>query len=156
MGHSSNDEFFVKLQELFDSRKGKDHGMIYLTQKRCTNLSSPLPLNYSSPLLTNSRAVSYDQDLPEATIDNPLPDLHPAKPLPILIRATNGKSKEKRKEKLKVKLSTVVEADALPVFFEKYAEVCKAGMATLKPRDRSKRKGKAKKRKTVAPPAGTS
>ncbi|KAH6653718.1 signal recognition particle, SRP9/SRP14 subunit [Truncatella angustata] len=134
MGHSSNDEFFVKLQELFDSRKGKDHGMIYLTQKR----------------------LSYDQDLPEATIDNPLPDLHPAKPLPILIRATNGKSKEKRKEKLKVKLSTVVEADALPVFFEKYAEVCKAGMATLKPRDRSKRKGKAKKRKTVAPPAGTS
>jgi signal recognition particle subunit SRP14 len=86
--------------------------------------------------------VSYGQeDAPEPTSANPVP----AKPLPILIRATNGKSKEKRKEKLK--LSTVVEADSLPVFFERYAEVCKAGMTTLKPRDRSKRKGKAKKKK---------
>ncbi|KAF2997533.1 hypothetical protein G7054_g1383 [Neopestalotiopsis clavispora] len=120
MGHLSNDEFFVKLLELFDARKGKDHGAIYLTQKR----------------------LSYGQeDAPEPTSANPVP----AKPLPILIRATNGKSKEKRKEKLK--LSTVVEADSLPVFFERYAEVCKAGMTTLKPRDRSKRKGKAKKKK---------
>lgn len=79
------------------------------------------------------------------TSEDPFPDLNPPKPLPILIRATNGKSKEKRKEKLK--LSTVVEADALLVFFDKYAEICKAGMTTLKPRDRSKRKGKARKKK---------
>lgn len=125
MGHLSNDEFFVKLQELFDGRKGKDHGAIYLTQKR----------------------LSYDQAIPEPTSTNPLPDLESSKPLPILIRATNGKSKEKRKANLKLKLSTVVEADALPAFFERYAEVCKAGMTTLKPRDRSKRKGKARKNK---------
>ncbi|KAK9772753.1 putative Signal recognition particle, SRP9/SRP14 subunit [Seiridium cardinale] len=129
MGHLSNDEFFVKLQELFDGRKGKDHGAIYLTQKRCS-------------------AVSYEQDIPEPTSETPFPDLNPAKPLPVLIRATNGKAGEKRKEKLK--LSTVVEAEALPVFFEKYAEVCKAGMTTLKPRDRSKRKGKARKKKGLA------
>jgi signal recognition particle subunit SRP14 len=101
--------------------------------------------------LTLQCVVSYEQDIPAATSENPFPDLDPAKPLPILIRATNGKSKEKRKEKLK--LSTVVAADALPVFFERYAEVCKAGMTTLKPRDRSKRKGKAKKKKGV--PAAT-
>ena len=46
-----------------------------------------------------------------------------------------------------MKLSTVVEADALPVFFDKYADVCKAGMTALKPRDRSKRKDKLKKKK---------
>lgn len=63
----------------------------------------------------------------------------------MLVRATDGKSKERRRDK--VKLSTVVRADALPGFFERYADVCKAGMTTLKPRDRSKRKGKAKKRK---------
>jgi signal recognition particle subunit SRP14 len=94
--------------------------------------------------------VSYDQPLADAPSPDdatPLPDLHPAQPLPILIRATNGKSKEKRNEKLKVKLSTVVEADALSVFFERYAELCKAGMVTLKPRDRSKRKGKARQKK---------
>lgn len=68
--------------------------------------------------------------------------------MPILIRATNGKGAEKRKERIKI--STVVEADALPVFYERYAEVCKAGMATLKPRDRSRRKKTAKRRKVGA------
>ncbi|KAI3319918.1 signal recognition particle, SRP9/SRP14 subunit [Xylariaceae sp. AK1471] len=124
MGHLSNDEFFAKLAELFDSRKGKDHGSIVLTQKR----------------------LSYDQPLPEATDDTVLPDLHPPRPLPILIRATNSKGKEARKAKTKIKLSTIVEPEALPAFFERYAEICKLGMGSLKPRDRSKRKGKAKKK----------
>lgn len=29
-------QFFGRLAELFDHRKGKDHGAIYLVQKRCT------------------------------------------------------------------------------------------------------------------------
>ncbi|KAI0404034.1 signal recognition particle 14kD protein [Xylaria palmicola] len=128
MGHLSNDEFFAKLVELFDQRKGKDHGSIVLTQKR----------------------LSYDQPLPEPSHGADLPDLHPPRPLPILIRATNAKGKDTRKEKRKVKLSTVVDPDALPAFFERYAEVCKLGMASLKPRDRSKRKGKAKKKNKAA------
>ncbi|KAI2634520.1 signal recognition particle 14kD protein [Xylaria nigripes] len=128
MGHLSNDEFFAKLIELFDSRKGKDHGSIVLTQKR----------------------LSYDQPLPEPTNDSVIPDLHPPQPLPILIRATNAKGKSDRKAHQKIKLSTVVEPDALPAFFEKYAEVCKLGMAALKPRDRSKRKGKARKKNKAA------
>lgn len=132
MGHLSNDEFFVKLTELFDVRKGKDHGAIYLTQKR----------------------LSYNQDIPEPTSGNSiLPDLHPPRPLPIMIRATNGKGGEKKSEK--IKLSTIVEPDNLAVFFDRYADVCKAGMTTLKPRDRSKRKMKGKKRKVGgAPVAG--
>lgn len=73
--------------------------------------------------------------------------------MPVLIRATNAKGKKRREDK--IKLSTVVEPDALPTFFDRYAEICKAGMATLKPRDRSKRKGKAKKRKGAAAPAGS-
>jgi signal recognition particle subunit SRP14 len=100
--------------------------------------------------------VAYDQEpLPEATSENPFPDLNPAKPLPILIRATNGKSKEKRSEK--IKLSTVVEADAMDAFFVRYAEVCKAGMSGLKKRDRSKAKEKlkAKKKKHGAGAAST-
>ncbi|KAI1438188.1 signal recognition particle 14kD protein [Xylaria sp. CBS 124048] len=144
MNHSTNDEaslfpretrfnsltipqFFAKLAELFESRKGKDSGSIVLTQKRLT----------------------YDQPIPESTNDAVLPDLHPPRPLPILIRATNGKGKEDRKAGKKIKLSTVVDPEALPAFFERYAEICKLGMGSLKPRDRSKRKGKAKKRKAV-------
>ncbi|KAI5919691.1 signal recognition particle 14kD protein [Camillea tinctor] len=124
MGRLSNDEFFSKLIELFDQRKGKDHGSIVLTQKRLT----------------------YDQPpLPESTSETIFPDLHPPRPMPVLVRATNAKGKESRAEK--IKLSTVVDAEALPAFFERYAEVCKLGMVTLKPRDRSKRKGKAKKKK---------
>ncbi|KAL7619998.1 hypothetical protein AAE478_010547 [Parahypoxylon ruwenzoriense] len=150
MGHLSNDEacayppdtlnlllrltsllqFFVKLIELFDQRKGKDHGSITLVQKR----------------------LSYDQPLPESTSDSIFPDLHPPRPMPVLVRATNSKGKERRREK--IKLSTVVEPESLPGFFDKYAEICKSGMATLKPRDRSKRKGKAKKKKGVSATAG--
>src|SRR5271168_2771991 len=83
--------------------------------------------------------VTYGEDVDvgasERTANDPFPDLHPPKPLPIIIRATNGKSKEKRDRK--VKLSTIVEADALESFFVKYAEVCKLGMSGLKKRDRS-------------------
>jgi len=95
--------------------------------------------------------VTHDQEpLSETTPSNPFPDLNFANPLPIIIRATNGKSKKKRDEK--IKLSTVVEPDALEGFYSKYAEVCKAGMSGLKKRDRSKAKEKlkAKKRKQGA------
>ena len=62
----------------------------------------------------------------------------------MLIRATNGKSKE---NKDKIKISTIVQADELEGFFVKYAEVWKAGMSGLKKRDRSgRKKGKAKKK----------
>lgn len=72
-------------------------------------------------------------------------DLNPAEPLPLIIRATNGKSKAKRGDK--VKLSTVVPADGLEAFFTRYAEVCKGGMSGLKKRDRSKAKEKLKAKK---------
>ncbi|KAI0012396.1 signal recognition particle, SRP9/SRP14 subunit [Xylariaceae sp. FL0662B] len=133
MTRLTNDQFFTKLVELFDQRKGKDHGSITLVQKR----------------------LSYDQPVPEATTTDStvFPDLHPPRPVPVLIRATNAKGKERRKDK--IKLSTVVEPDLLPHFFDRYAEVCKAGMSTLKPRDRSKRKGKAKKKKAGTAAAGS-
>lgn len=76
---------------------------------------------------------------------SPFPDLHPPHPLPVLIRATDGKSREKRKQR--VKLSTVVQADELEGFFTRYADVWKAGMGGLKKRDRSGRKGKGKAKK---------
>jgi signal recognition particle subunit SRP14 len=92
--------------------------------------------------------VTYGQDaaLEQQPNDGTTPEARPDEPLPILIRATNGKSRERASAK--IKLSTVVEADALGEFFAKYAEICKAGMPTLKPRDKSKKKAKAKKRKT--------
>ena len=61
------------------------------------------------------------------------------------MRATNGKAKDKRKDK--VKISTVVQPEELEAFYVRYAEACKAGMSGLRKRDRSgrkKTKGKAK------------
>ncbi|EJT75290.1 hypothetical protein GGTG_05227 [Gaeumannomyces tritici R3-111a-1] len=128
MGHLTSDEFFVKLAELFESRKGQDHGAVYLTQKRLT---------YGQQQETDGAA--------------PLADLSPAGPLPVLIRATDGKTGDKgSKRAQRLKLSTIVEPDALDAFYARYAEVCKAGMAALKPRDKSKKKAKAKKRKGAA------
>jgi signal recognition particle subunit SRP14 len=46
-----------------------------------------------------------------------------------------------------VKLSTVVQPGEIEAFYARYAEVCKAGMSALKPRDRTKRKAKARKKK---------
>ncbi|PNY27252.1 Uncharacterized protein TCAP_02824 [Tolypocladium capitatum] len=124
--HLSQDEFFDRLAELFNRRKGSDHGAIHLTQKRLT----------------------YAQDCPPPTADNPFPDLNPGKPIPVIVRASNGKSKRERDEK--VNLCTVVQPQDLEDFYTRYADVCKAGMTALKPRDRSKKKAKAKKKKAVS------
>ena len=50
----------------------------------------------------------------------------------------------------------MVEPEALEAFYARYAEVCKTGMAALKPRDKSKKKAKAKKRRGAAPTVGGS
>ncbi|KUI62237.1 Signal recognition particle subunit srp14 [Cytospora mali] len=128
--HLSHDEFFNKLGELFTSRKGKDHGSVFLTQKRMSHgLSAPVPTK-EDPIAD----ISADDD---------------ATSFPIIVRATNGKSGDDRKAGKKVKLSTVVPSDSLDAFYGRYAEICKAGMLALKPRDRSKRKTKGKKKKTA-------
>ncbi|KAI4130288.1 MAG: hypothetical protein LQ338_001826, partial [Usnochroma carphineum] len=121
--------FFTHLSSLFDSRRNSTHGSIFLTQKRLTPQSS--------------------SSSPPATADIvPFADLSPSCPLPILIRASNGKSKDRRGDKIKV--STIVQPDELEGFFTKYAEVMKAGTGALKKRDRSGRKkatrAKAKKK----------
>ena len=98
-----------------------------------------------------------DTNLATKLAGDPLRDLHPPQPLPIIIRATDGKSKrrdKKSKNNDKIKLSTLVAPDALETFFTRYAEVCKAGMQSLKKRDRSKRKrDKGKKKKAAPAPA---
>ena len=79
--------------------------------------------------------------------------MNPENPLPLIVRATDGKSqsKDRTKNKDKVKISTVVQPDDIEGFFTRYADVCKAGMQSLKKRDRSKRK---KDKKKKAPAAG--
>jgi len=125
--HLSIEEFFSRLSLLFESRRKADHGSIFLTQKRLT------------PHDTTSSSPSSDKH------DSIFPDLHPSSPLPVLIRATDGKSKEHRADK--IKFSTIVQPDQLEGFFLRYAEICKGGMSGLKKRDRSKNKAKARKRK---------
>lgn len=64
---------------------------------------------------------------------------------PVIVRATNGKSKRDRAAK--IKFSTIVKPDELDSFYTRYGEACKGAMTALKPRDRSKKKSKAKKKK---------
>ncbi|WDK13592.1 signal recognition particle 14kD protein [Colletotrichum graminicola] len=140
-GHLSQDEFFGKLVDLFEQCKGNGHGSIFLVQKRCMTMTAA-----TSPMLM----ISYEQGQPSPTAADPFPDLLPATPLPIIVRATNGKSKKHRD--IKVKLSTIVEPDDMEAFYARYADICKGGMAALKPRDRSKKKAKARKKKGGAMP----
>lgn len=96
--------------------------------------------------------VTYGTDVETFTAKkgqtDTLADLEPSDPLPVLIRATNGDSKDKLKSK--VKISTVVQPSDMETFYTRYAEVCRAGMSALKKRDRKAHKNKAKKRKGAA------
>ncbi|MCJ1274018.1 hypothetical protein MMC21_001812 [Puttea exsequens] len=144
-GRLSIDEFLNRLTTLFESNRKTARGSVFLTQKRRTTIHSVLQETGPDCL------VVAPSELPASAADTALPshspftDLHPPHPLPILIRATNGKSREHRKDR--IKFSTVVQAVELEGFFSRYADVCKAGMAGLKKRDRSGRKAKAKKKK---------
>jgi signal recognition particle subunit SRP14 len=70
-------------------------------------------------------------------------------PFAVIFRASNGKSKPSRDEKIKI--ATVVQPDDLSSFYERYAEVCRAGMDALKKRDRSKVKKKKRELKSKEP-----
>ncbi|GAB7360891.1 hypothetical protein MBLNU230_g0877t1 [Neophaeotheca triangularis] len=123
-------KFFSQLSSLLQKTQQTGHGAIHMTQKRLT-------YDPTTPSTTPSKVA-----------DDPLWDTHPPNPLPIIVRATDGKTRnqEKVKNKQKVKLSTVVQPDDLEAFFSRYAVLCKAEFQGLKKRDRSKRK-KAKKGK---------
>ncbi|MCJ1411760.1 hypothetical protein MMC19_005852 [Ptychographa xylographoides] len=132
--HLSVDDFFLRLADLFETTRTADHGSVFLTQKRLSHGPST-----SSP---SSPPSESHNNLPESLFA----DLHPAAPLPVLMRATNGKMKEDKADK--VKLSTVVMPDRLEGFYARYAEIWKAGMGGLRKRDRSgRKKKKAGKRK---------
>jgi signal recognition particle subunit SRP14 len=107
-----------------------------------------LPIHYLT------RVVTYDQTAAKSPSEkvpgNPLSDLHPTLPLPMIMRASDGEtqSKDRVKNKDHVNISTIVQPDDLEAFFTRYAEVCKATMLSLRKRDRRKRKGdKSKKKK---------
>ncbi|KAF2799913.1 signal recognition particle, SRP9/SRP14 subunit [Melanomma pulvis-pyrius CBS 109.77] len=137
--HLSNDDFFAQLTNLFEHNRNKSHGTVYLTQKRLTYAEVEIPS-------------------PTKIVDDPLWDLHPEKPLPVLIRASNNKSSKRsgtdrpgtdRDNVEKIKLSTVVQPDKLDAFYARYAEACKSGMSGLKKRDRKKGKKDKKKKKAI-------
>ena len=91
---------------------------------------------------------------PTKVADDPLWDTHPEQPLPVLIRATNNRSDKKpgtdRQDVAKIALSTVVKPEDIGTFYIQYAEACKAGMSSLKKRDRKKGKKDKKKKKVAA------
>ncbi|KAF3206455.1 hypothetical protein TWF192_003503 [Orbilia oligospora] len=176
----SNDEFFTKLSDLLVSKK--DHGSVFLTQKRLSyDPSNPPPTKtltrpskvtkststkkkpssssstftktihpqpteadlkadllslLSEPTASASTTASAEEESSETTA-----------PVPILIRATNGKSNDPRHNGKHIKLSTVVETDQLEAFFTRYAEVCKQGLTGLKKKVRKNKKNKKTKKK---------
>lgn len=69
----------------------------------------------------------------------------------MLVRASNNKSDKKtgtdRQDVAKIVLSTLVQPDDIDTFYIRYAEACKAGMSSLKKRDRKKGKKDKKKKK---------
>lgn len=122
-------QFFTHLAKLYKDCHANGHGTVALSQKRLAYGNLPSDLAAEGPKIA----------------DNPLWDLDPPTPLPIIIRASNAVGPVKRKAGEKVKISTVVQPDELESFFTRYAEVCKRGMEGLRKRDRSKKKKDKKK-----------
>jgi signal recognition particle subunit SRP14 len=107
-----------------------------------------LPSQYLTAIVTYDQTAAKSPS--EKVPGNPLSDLHPTLPLPMIMRASDGEtqSKDRVKNKDHVNISTIVQPDDLETFFTRYAEVCKATMLSLRKRDRRKRKGdKSKKKK---------
>ncbi|CAL5866300.1 uncharacterized protein PFLUO_LOCUS507 [Penicillium psychrofluorescens] len=121
--HLSHDEFFSSLTDLLSKTSQKSRGSVYLTQKPMTDADSS---NAQPSILI--RATDGNTNAPNPKSAD-----------------KSGKSSRVTKNKsTKVKMSTIVNPGDLEFFYARYAEVCKTGMAGLKKRDRSKRKGKAK------------
>ena len=102
-------QFFAQLANLFEYNRTKGHGTVYFTQKRLT---------YGN--VDESRTVYDNLEQPSQTSrsEDPLWDLHPEHPVPILVRASNNKSTKRpgkdkpgceRKNVDKIKLSTIVQ-----------------------------------------------
>lgn len=119
-------------------------------QVRCAILTSSQFFAEITSLLTSLATKSHGSIyLTQKPYLAPNSDPASTAPLPLLIRATNGASKDARQKSKdnKVKLATIVQPEDLEAFFAKYADVCKAGMQGLKKRDRSKRKKEKGKKK---------
>ncbi|KAL8901147.1 MAG: hypothetical protein Q9207_005350 [Kuettlingeria erythrocarpa] len=157
--HLGVDEFFIRLTSLFNSPSNGTKGTVYLTQKRsASTFTSPALITHPANRLTYAAVSPQPTSFtpattPSDTPDVPFADLAPPTPLPVLIRASNGKSKARREDK--VKISTIVQPDQLEGFFTRYAEVVRAGTTRLKKRDRSGRKKATKAKKKGKGAAGT-
>lgn len=111
--------------------------MLYWSLK-CLNITDRVAVSFSNDVSVNEKAESLADSL---TLEDD------GGPMPLIIRATNGKSKKERS--LKIKISTIVHPSDVDDFYIRYADICKSGMIALKPRDRSKKKARAKRKKTV-------
>lgn len=107
-----------------------------------------VPVSPTVSLLQFPRSLTVlTQPIDSPPDAQPQPEDAPLQPAAVLIRASNGKSKEHRAKGEKIKISTIVEPDQLDGFYTRYAEVCRGGMTGLKPRDRKKASAKKKKKK---------
>ena len=105
-------------------------------------------LSTSRVMRAEAHEVSHHRGVEHETVSAAMEEAtsepDPADPLPIIMRATNGKGKARRTDRIKIR--TVVQPAELDGFFTRYAEICKARMQGLKKRDKSKKK-RAKRRK---------
>lgn len=102
--------------------------------------------SFNQVAVTSSTAESKP-NFPRVDSSQGFEDLSPPEPLPLLVRATDGRSQsiDRKKNRDKVKLSTLVVPDGIEAFFSRYAETCRTNMQSLRKRDRSKRKNRRKK-----------
>ncbi|KAK9469940.1 signal recognition particle, SRP14 subunit [Lipomyces arxii] len=117
-----NAEFLSQLGNLF--KKQQESGTVFLQQKRLTEFD-PVE-NTHNPSATDLSEIQSDVT---------------GQKYALMFRATDGATNKSKK----VKISTVVEAEHLDVFWRKYSDVVKAGITGLKKKDKKKAKGKKKK-----------
>ncbi|GAA5869798.1 hypothetical protein JCM16303_001797 [Sporobolomyces ruberrimus] len=123
--HLSNETFLERLSELFESRK--DAGSVFLTTKRLT---------YEAPDTEDESEQDVKmQDEPEpepsASTSTDTPVSPSEKEFPLIVRATDGKSKKDTK----TKLSTIVQPSDYPSFIDQYTQILRSSLsATLRPK----------------------
>ncbi|GAA5914895.1 hypothetical protein JCM5296_001703 [Sporobolomyces johnsonii] len=136
-------KFLERLAALFESRK--DKGSVFITQKRFTYNDGTSAT--AAPATSASAHVEAGDDDVAMTVSPSSSSTSPQTEYPLLVRATDGRSKKD----IKVKLSTIVHPSAYATFTDHYTSLLRSQLSSaLRPKRKRSAASKPKPKKLKA------
>ncbi|GAA5880008.1 hypothetical protein JCM1840_005288 [Sporobolomyces johnsonii] len=143
--------FLERLAALFESRK--DKGSVFITQKRFTyNDGTSATAAPATSASTDVEAGDDDVAMTDSAASPSSSSASPQTEYPLLVRATDGRSKKD----IKVKLSTIVHPSAYATFTNDYTSLLRSQLSSaLRPKRKRSAASKPKPKKLKAKATAT-